>query len=185
MDPDAEQLAIKIWLCKLAMVWVALQHKRSTSWSRQVWQIDHQCLSKYRRCWHRSVQTLSYQLHAVDPEGTSLNYQVRRGPNGMVVDAQSGLVTWTPLSGDVGTALITLAAFDEQGAAALVSFEIDVLAANHPPVIASTPPTVATARGVYSYDVLATDQDLDPLVYTMTSGPSGMTSMLRSSAMAN
>ena len=118
---------------------------------------------------------LSYQLNAVDPDGTTINYQLRRGPSGITVSAASGLVTWTPVASDIGVQVVTFAAFDAQGAAAVLSFEIEVLAANVAPVIRSQPTIKATARGLYRYDVLATDQNLDPLSYTLTNAPEGMT----------
>ncbi len=119
--------------------------------------------------------TLSYQIQAIDPEGTTLTYQLRRGPSGIALNANSGSVTWTPSASDIGTHIIALAAFDADGAAAVLSFEIEVLAANLTPVIHSQPSLKATARGLYRYDVVASDANLDPLTYTLTDAPSGMT----------
>src|SRR6202035_2966653 len=39
----------------------------------------------------------------------------------------------------------------------------------------SLPPLTTTAGLTYRYDVVATDPDGDPLSYTVTSGPAGMT----------
>ncbi len=119
--------------------------------------------------------TLNYQIHASDPEGSTLTYQLRRGPSSISVNSSTGVVTWTPIPSEIGLQVITLAAFDSQGAAAVLSFEIEVLAANIPPVIQTQPVTKGTARGLYRYDVIATDQNLDPLSYTLIDAPAGMT----------
>lgn len=46
---------------------------------------------------------------------------------------------------------------------------------NHAPQIISTPVLTATVGRLYSYNVNATDQDNDPLTYTLTTSPTGMT----------
>ncbi len=46
---------------------------------------------------------------------------------------------------------------------------------NQPPTITSTPITTATVDELYFYDVAATDPDGDPLIYSLTSNPTGMT----------
>lgn len=116
-----------------------------------------------------------YLFAAIDPEAAAVHYEVRRGPSGMSVDAQTGRVVWTPGAGQAGRALVTLAAFDAQGAAALQSFAIDVLAANHAPTITSLAPGRIPAGASYRYDVIARDVDADPLSYTLVASPAGMT----------
>jgi len=125
---------------------------------------------------YASVGTeLSYQLSAADPEGSAITYQLRRGPSGIVVNATTGQVTWTPTLLQVGTQIIAFAASDSQGAVAVLSFELEVLTTNIAPLIQSLPPTKVSARGIYRYDVIATDQNLDPLRFTLVNGPAGMT----------
>ncbi|MHC4477287.1 MAG: GEVED domain-containing protein [Planctomycetota bacterium] len=46
---------------------------------------------------------------------------------------------------------------------------------NSPPVITSTAVTTATEDTLYTYDVEATDPDDDPLAYSLTTSPAGMT----------
>ena len=118
---------------------------------------------------------LTYQLTASDPEGSGITYQLRRGPSGISVNATTGQVTWTPTLSDIGTHIIAFAALDAQGAAAVLSFELEVLAANIAPVIHSLPPTKVTARSIYRYDAIASDQNLDPLSYQLINAPAGMT----------
>ncbi|MFN3192091.1 MAG: putative Ig domain-containing protein [Aureliella sp.] len=114
-----------------------------------------------------------YSFAATDPEGTVLTYSLGRGPDGMLVDAMSGAVTWTPTVDQAGKHIVTLIATDEGGATAIESFEIDVLAANRAPEITSVAPVQATAGAAFSYTVLAADADLDPLQFELLDAPGG------------
>lgn len=45
---------------------------------------------------------------------------------------------------------------------------------NLAPVIESVPPTGAKVGALYAYDILASDPESDPISYTLTEGPAGM-----------
>ena len=115
------------------------------------------------------------KIEATDPENTAITYSLRRGPATMFVDPTTGTVTWTPTTSDIGTIIVAFAATDADGATAVQSFELSVLAANQVPIILSTAPTQSTARSIFRYDVVATDDNRDPLKYELESGPVGMT----------
>ena len=112
---------------------------------------------------------------ATDPENTAITYSLRRGPAGMQVDPGTGEVTWLPMARDIGTIIVAFTATDALGATAVQSFELSVLAANIAPIILSTAPNLVIARGIYRYDVLARDANLDPLKFEFVSNPIGMT----------
>lgn len=116
----------------------------------------------------------STTLLATDPEGTTVTFEKRRGPVNMTVSSD-GIVTWTPTAADIGTVIIAFAALDSAGGVAVQSFELEVLSANIAPVIASFFPVSVPARGTYKYDVVATDANLDPLTYELSSAPASMT----------
>ncbi len=121
-------------------------------------------------------QTYVYHLLASDPEGTQLTYSLRRSPTGMKIDSATGRITWTPTTTQSGRAIVTVVATDAVGGAALQSYELDVLSANHEPTFASVPPTSVYAGATFKYDLAARDTDLDPLSYEIVSGSlSGMT----------
>lgn len=44
----------------------------------------------------------SYNVDAADSDGDALTYSLENAPNGMVINATSGLITWTPASSQVG-----------------------------------------------------------------------------------
>lgn len=122
----------------------------------------------------------TYTIQSIDPDNgpSPLNFALLDGPAGITVNANSGLVQWTPTAAQVGTHTITVAAFDgpnATGGAALQTFNVRVLAFNHAPTINSPAPIRVTAGTLYRYDVNASDIDGDSLSYTLTSAPAGMT----------
>ncbi len=94
----------------------------------------------------------------------------------MAIDDKTGLVTWTPTADQAGRMTVTLVATDAEGGVAVQAFEIDVLGVNTAPQIISTPPAFAWAGGLFQYDLVARDDDRDPLRYTFTTDiPDGLT----------
>jgi YD repeat-containing protein len=120
-------------------------------------------------------QAYQYAPTAADPEGQPLHFELRQEPVGMSIDPATGQVDWTPTDAQLGDHVVTIAALDPDGAAGLQSFVLTVLPANAAPRITSVPVTTGTAGAVYRYDVAAVDDDHDPLWYTLTTAPAGMT----------
>ena len=119
------------------------------------------------------AELYSYDVEASDPDLDTLTYLLNVFPTGMTIDANTGLIQWTPdAEGDFD---VTVRVEDGNGGFATQSFTITVGPANQVPTITSTPITNATATVPYSYDVEATDPDLDTLIYSLTSFPAGMT----------
>src|SRR3989442_924161 len=82
---------------------------------------------------------------------------------GMAVDPILGVVAWLPTPDQVGlSAPVLLRVTDTKGNVALQSFTVNVVAADTPPVITSTPGTTGTVN-------VATDPDSNPLTYSITS----------------
>jgi hypothetical protein len=72
---------------------------------------------------------------------------------------------------------VTLVVSDGRGGTATQSFTIVVRPepGNHPPVIISQPVATAAAGQTYTYPVKAIDPDGDPLTYSLSTKPDGMT----------
>ncbi len=118
-----------------------------------------------------------YQVLAQDADDDPLTYSLATNPVGMTIDPSSGLVTWTPTVAQVGTAPVDVVVTDGQGGGADQSFNLPVVAAsaNRPPVISSTPRDTIGLGRTYLYAVQATDPDGDPITYSLTTAPAGMT----------
>ncbi len=69
-------------------------------------------------------QTYLYTVQAVDPDGDSLTYELLRGPADMVLDADSGRVSWTPILDLQGRVEVIVQVHDEAGAADVQAFEL-------------------------------------------------------------
>jgi RHS repeat-associated protein len=120
-------------------------------------------------------QTLRYKASATDRDNDPLTFDLPVRPIGMTVDPSTGVLTWIPASGQVGTADVILRVTDGRGGVDLQSFQVVVSLPNNAPVITSTPPGPPVAGLPYRYTVQAQDADADPLRYTLTASPSGMT----------
>jgi YD repeat-containing protein len=117
-----------------------------------------------------------YQVKAVDLEGDTLTYTLGRRPTGMTVDANNGLITWTPNSTQIGSQIIDVLVTDIQGAVSTQTYNLVVGSTpiNQAPTITSTPKFTADINSPYQYQVVGTDPENQQLTYTLTTAPSGM-----------
>ncbi|MBT8078020.1 MAG: putative Ig domain-containing protein, partial [Gammaproteobacteria bacterium] len=126
-------------------------------------------------------QLYEYDVDASDADtGDVLTYSLDAAPAGMTIDAASGMVSWSPVTGDEGPNAVTVRVTDN-GVPALSdtqSFSIDVAGAggNQQPIIDSTPVVNGSVEQLYEYDVDASDADTgDVLTYSLDVAPAGMT----------
>ena len=115
-----------------------------------------------------------YQVEASDPDGQTLRYQLLESPQGMTIDAASGLLSWTtPVNGNYQ---VVLAVFDSEGLGVTQGYTLTAKT-NSLPVIRSTPGLEAVPNQLYRYDLQAVDPDGDSLRYSLdaTSQALGMT----------
>ena len=121
----------------------------------------------------------SYQVHATDANGDSIAYALAAAPQGMTIDAASGLIAWTPPHSPPPSVHVAVTASDGAGGTDTQTFDITVTAApktNQAPRITSTPVTTAHTTEPYVYDVRADDPDAgDTLTFALVQPPTGMT----------
>ncbi|HUP82468.1 MAG TPA: putative Ig domain-containing protein [Pirellula sp.] len=117
-------------------------------------------------------QQYRYQVTATDPEGGAVRFAFLDVPVGMTIDENTGLILWTSSLAGIGRVTVLVGDFD--GGETEQSFEVTVRSTNAPPKIDSAPITKVASGVTYRYDVHASDLNLDPLSYTLTSGPTGM-----------
>ncbi|WP_219892165.1 putative Ig domain-containing protein [Chamaesiphon polymorphus] len=105
-----------------------------------------------------------YQVVGTDPENSQITYALITAPTGMVIDANTGLITWD--NPTLGNTNIKITATDISGAVAVQEYTLTGKQ-NRAPVINSTPINRVTLGNTYRYDVKATDSDNDALTYSL------------------
>jgi RHS repeat-associated protein len=135
-----------------------------------------------------------YQARGVDLDGDTIIYEIvsnttnSRLPSGVLINRDTGLVTWTPTNAQQGGAFISgltsvvepwqilIRATDGKGGEALQTLNLIVEAArlNQAPQITSKPRTSNSLGNNYFYKINAVDPDGDALTYTLDNAPTGM-----------
>lgn len=127
----------------------------------------------------------SYDVDASDINpGDVLTYSLDSSPSGMTIDSQTGVISWTPNSGQVGTDSVTVRVEDQQGGSDTQTFSIDVANINDAPIAVDdnfstdqdTPINIGAA-GLLGND---TDIDGDTLNVAQYTDPSNGTVVVNS-----
>jgi hypothetical protein len=124
-----------------------------------------------------------YTVVAEDGDvGDSLDHTLVAGPEGMLVNENSGVLTWTPsyryLDKEV---MVTVDVEDTTGLKAQPSHQFTISVTgdpivNNPPVVTEIEDQEATKGVPFKITVVATDEDpFDVLTYELTEAPTGMT----------
>jgi hypothetical protein len=71
-------------------------------------------------------QVMTYQISASDPDGDPMTYGIKNQPEGMNVDANSGLVTWNIPPDYAGVASFVVVASDPSGASVEMLLQLTV-----------------------------------------------------------
>ncbi|WP_228055720.1 putative Ig domain-containing protein [Lusitaniella coriacea] len=116
-----------------------------------------------------------YDLEGIDPDGDPILWALLDGPEGAVIDPETGRLSWQPTPEQLGEQTFLVRAMDARGAYTVQEFTLEVSGANIPPLIASVPPTEAGIDGAYRYNVVATDSEQEALTYRLNRRPEGMT----------
>jgi hypothetical protein len=118
----------------------------------------------------------SYQVTATDVDGGPLTFSLPTAPAGMTIDANSGLISWTPTKAQVGNRNVTVRVTDPTTLVANQPFTIAVANANYAAVavndsysmIQGGTLTVNAAAGVLAND---SDPDGDTLTALLVAAP--------------
>ena len=117
----------------------------------------------------------TYQATATDPDGDLLIWSLDNAPEGMVIDPNTGSISWQPESDQIGTYTVAVRVTDALGAFVGQEFDLSVTGVNTPPQFVSTPVTNGSANQAYTYQAIATDAENDALSYGLGLAPEGMT----------
>ena len=104
-----------------------------------------------------------------DPQD-SLSYYFTDAPSDMIIDALTGVISWTPSENQIGENNVTVVVSDLLGATDSQSFTVTVEPTNKAPVILDETISV-NEDSVFSGLLSATDIDGDSLTYTVISLP--------------
>jgi len=119
-----------------------------------------------------------YQVAASDPDaGDVLTFELLAPPTGMVIGANSGVITWLPQANQAGSFRIQAAVRDSRNRVTSQYFPlfIETQITNNPPRFTSVPVTQATVGRSYAYTARASDPDAGELLtFSRTSGPAGL-----------
>ncbi|MCZ7638463.1 MAG: putative Ig domain-containing protein [Verrucomicrobia bacterium] len=112
----------------------------------------------------------TYTLTATDPNRDPVTFALTQGPQGLSLNAASGVVSWTPTAAQFGSHPVTLTASDNQGATATQSFNVVVFdAATDGPVVQPIPDQTVIAPAAF------TAIPLDPYVFDPTDPDAALT----------
>ncbi|MDP2226051.1 MAG: putative Ig domain-containing protein, partial [Moraxellaceae bacterium] len=117
----------------------------------------------------------SYVTNATDPENQALTFSLFSGPAWLSFNPGTRVLSGTPpqATGNY-SANVTLRVSD--GTTVVnQAFSINVSAVNDAPSFTSVPVTGATESTAYSYTATATDPESQPLTFSLTVFPTGMT----------
>jgi hypothetical protein len=116
-----------------------------------------------------------YDVEAMTLTGAPLTFSLPVRPAGMTINATTGLISWTPAANQTGNRNVTVRVTDAMGRVTNQPYTIVV--ATGKPVVSSVPVATAMVAELYTYDVNATAAvpSGDPLVYSLTTFPAGMT----------
>ncbi len=113
---------------------------------------------------------------ASDPDGDQLTYSIVNQPSWSTFDLNSGRLTGTPQTADIGTYTgIAISISDGVLTASSPAFSITVNASNNPPSISGTPPSMAVVGQQWSFVPTASDPDGDNVTFSISNRPSWAT----------
>ena len=113
----------------------------------------------------------AYTVTASDPDPEDiLVYSASQKPGWLQMNPGTGLLSGIPARGEEGFYDITVEVSDGNYTDDQ-SFRVEVILQNQPPQVTTVPELTATAGQTYTYGILATDADNDPLSYFATTLP--------------
>ncbi len=123
-------------------------------------------------------ETLMVTATANDPDpGDILTFTLDLAPIGMTIDSATGLISWTPDGGQVGTTDVTVRVTDIAGDFDTEPFQVTVNLLGSPPVLDEIADLEVLEREIVAFIATATDPDLpaDTLIWSLLERPVGAT----------
>jgi len=112
-----------------------------------------------------------YNPEAVDSDGDTLSWSLTNPSSGMVINQETGLISWTPGEGILTSGEVTLTVNDGNDGSDNELFTISVTPVNNPPSINGTPEFNIIQGNSYSFTPIANDPDGDQLIFNIENKP--------------
>ncbi|GAA6151560.1 putative Ig domain-containing protein [Pseudoteredinibacter isoporae] len=119
-------------------------------------------------------ESWSYRAEAVDPDGDPIQYRFSKAPLGMIIDNQSGLVSWP--SATAGTHSIQITAIDNNGGSKTQSFKLFVsgtLGGESPPFVNVATSHLIQLNTDWYLNLNSADPDGDTISHQLLLAPEG------------
>ena len=117
--------------------------------------------------------TLQQLIAAIDPDKDVLTYFLRKGPKGMVLTTD-GVLWWRPSAAQSGLFSVEVEVCDGKGGTLSATFQVNVTTPNQAPTITSRPSLFVKQGQSYTYQVVASDPEQEPLSFRLEQPLTGM-----------
>ena len=107
-----------------------------------------------------------------DPDGDSINHLYKWEKNGVVLSGEENGILESNRFKKGDSITVTVTPNDREASGNPKKSEA-IIIANSSPIITSSPPTTTDGK-IYTYHVIASDPDNDPIIFTLKTGPKGM-----------
>ena len=126
------------------------------------------------------MELMSHQIEVNDPDlpANDLTYELLYGPEGLSLDIDTGIITWTPTEAQgFGVYSVKVKVCDEGPLCDEDTFTITVYEVNLPPAIEPIDDVTIPEEVRFSYQVVGSDPDIPAqvLTYSLIKGPQGAT----------
>jgi len=115
----------------------------------------------------------AYDVDAADPDGPSISYTLALGPDDATIDADTGVLAWTPQWGSSATVLFEVRAYDIRGGYDSQQWHVTVINVNTPPSIQPIDDVQSAEGDIVTVAVLGSDFDGDPVHFWIDGLPGG------------
>lgn len=106
----------------------------------------------------------------------TLTFSLTQAPSGASIDAQTGLISWTPTAAQAGDAAFGVKVTDQTGAFAATGFRATVIGTNRGPVLDGVPDQRLRVGATLALTLSASDPDAgDTLSFARLAGPTALT----------
>ncbi|MGI6258923.1 MAG: putative Ig domain-containing protein [Anaerolineaceae bacterium] len=126
------------------------------------------------------MELMSHQIEVNDPDlpANDLTYELLYGPEGLSLDIDTGIITWTPTEAQgFGVYSVKVKVCDEEPLCDEDTFTITVYEVNLPPAIEPIEDVTIPEEVRFSYQVVGSDPDIPAqvLTYSLLNAPEGAT----------